>query len=119
MFYSNVSSLSPHAKEYLKVLPVGVDRIALVECHKTDMSSVDRFCSFIRFNSSYNLAEPSNTLNHGGECVAVRSGLLSRPVSQHILDMITDQFITVLRFAVRIVTFKNIEFNQFLGKCRC
>jgi hypothetical protein len=48
-------------------------------------------------------------LTHGGEVIAVRSFMNSRPVSQHMIDEIVSYFMTVCRFVSRIVSFRQVD----------
>ena len=85
IFYSNISSFSPHAKNYISSLSsrlnVKVKALVLVEVHKDDGMSVQGSLRKYGFAAEYTVPEPTTSKNHGGECVATRSHVNSRPVS--------------------------------------
>jgi hypothetical protein len=107
--FSNISSLSPHAKEYIVNIPKDIQLLALVEIHKKDPLSVESFFAGNGYSISYNPPEESNVLSHGGELVAVRKHLNSRPVAKEYLESVADYFMATLRFAARILVFKGLE----------
>ena len=111
LFYANVSSLSNHAKDYLFSLPKGIKALALVECHEIDCLKVEDMFTANGFDASYNPAEKTDCLSHGGECVAVRRHLNSRPVMKEVLDAVTEYFLTPLRIACRIIMLSKLAFS--------
>ena len=109
VFYSNLSSLSAHAKNYIFSLPAEIKLLALLECHNEDVLATQELFRRNGYTASYNPAERANMWNHGGECLATRSYINSRPVSDVLLKSIVEYFMTDLRFAARIVCFKQME----------
>ena len=66
MFYSNVSSLSPHALDYLFSLPGEVKALLIVESHKDYNFVLDRFTSN-NYSATYSQPETnSESTSHGG-----------------------------------------------------
>ena len=106
LFYSNISSLSSHAKNYIFSLPTKMSALALAECHYEDELSVTNLFRTNGFKVAYSPAERSNVLNHGGELVGTRCHIASRLVPTTILELVRDYFNTNLRFASLIVQFK-------------
>ena len=108
MFYSNITSLSSHAQQYLFDLPDEVSALLLVEVHKDQeyvKSKFKRNC----FNVSYSPPEAtSDTGNHGGELVATRHNFISTGVDQTILDLMDSKF-EKRRFAARIISFQSVN----------
>ena len=74
-----------------------------------DKVQADDLFRYHGFNSSYIPAAQANVFTHGGECVAARSRINSRPVPDMILKQIQQHFNNTLRFAARIVRFQNLE----------
>jgi hypothetical protein len=108
--FSNISSLSPHARNYFsKDLDKDIKALALNELHKDDRISVNSFFREIGFKAEYNIPEPTTAQNHGGECVAIRSHFNSRPVNADVLEAIENHFNANLRIAAVIIPFKGIE----------
>ena len=66
LFYSNISSLSSHAKNYIFSMPKYVSAMACVECHKEDSVSVESMFRANGFKAAYSPAEKLTILNHGG-----------------------------------------------------
>ena len=109
LFYSNISSLSPHAKEYLSSLPQEIHAISVCECHKDDRIAVESFFRTIGYAANYNVAEKTNSYNHGGECVAIRNHIISRSIQKPVFKLIKEFFQCELRFSARIVAFKQSD----------
>jgi hypothetical protein len=100
IFYSNLSSLSLQATDYIFALPKEVKVLALLELHKEDVESVVNKFSCNNYRAYYNPPEPAVVGNHGGELVACKSHLSSSPVLQEILEHIASHFAAPLRFSV-------------------
>jgi hypothetical protein len=109
VFMSNITSLSPHAKNYIFSLPKEIQLLCLSECHNKDKLQVEDLFRINGFHASYNPAEQANVLTHGGECVATRSFVNSRSVADTVFKAIEDFYHSKLRFAARIVRFHNFE----------
>ena len=109
VFYANITSLSPHATNYIFSLPKHINLFAGVELHKHDTLEVENLFRFHGFKSSYNPAEKLHTLYHGGEIVAARASLNSRPVNPYIYQTIVESLNSTIRFTSRIVVFKQLE----------
>ena len=63
----------------------------------------------IGFKAEYNIPEPTTAQNHGGECVAIRNHVNSRPARQELLTAIETHFNANLRIAAIIIPLKGIE----------
>ena len=108
MFYSNISSLSLHAKNYLASLD-SYDMINVIECHNLDKLQVESFFRENGYMCTYNVAEKLNVLSHGGEALAIKHNYNARPVEKNVLDVIEEQYLTKLRFASMIVSFRGMD----------
>ena len=108
-FFSNISSLSPHAKEYISSLSGNIHLLASVEVHKDNSLSVESFFNTNGYSISYNVPEKANVLSHGGELIAVRKHLNSRPVQSEYLESVAEYFMSTLRFSARMVVLKGLE----------
>ena len=107
-FFSNISSLSKHAQEYLLSLPHEIALIATVENHK-DTEFVESKFHNCGFNTSYSAPLPLPTGGtHGGELLAIKSRYQSKCIPKHILEHIVREY-GDLRFAARIVEFHNVD----------
>ena len=110
IFFSNITSLSPHAKNYFSNdLDPDVKVLAINEIHKDDEIAVKNFFRGIGFKAEYNLPEPTTAQNHGGECVAVRSHFNSKPVNADVLISIETHFNANLRIAATIISLKGAD----------
>ena len=79
VFYANITSLSPHAKNYIFSLPKSVHAFAGVELHKIDKLETENVFKFHGYNASYTPAEKLQTMSHGGEIVAAKASYNTRP----------------------------------------
>ena len=72
LFYSNITSLSKHAMEYLFALPPNILMLMLVETHKEEAYTKSQF-SFNDFNTTCSPPEVTSEMGtHGGEVIAVK-----------------------------------------------
>ena len=109
VFYSNVTSLSPQAKDYLFSLPEEVKALALVELHK-DYDTVANVFQSNNYSVAYTAPEQTQFGGtHGGELVAVKSHIESRQIDSDILDKIATHFNAPLRFAAKNVKFHSLN----------
>ena len=111
LFYSNVSSLSRAARDYIFTLPREVRAVALAECHRPKDEVEGKF-SRKGFTVEYNVPEESpNNPNgtHGGELIGVRNGYTHRKISQDLLDVII-KYYGILRFSAMILSMQGVEF---------
>ena len=106
IFYSNVSSFSKHAMEYVFALPSEVLILMLCEMHK-DKNFVENKFEQHGFSASYTVPENTVAGNHGGEVVALRSSYESREISQDTINNL--EHLGRLRFAHKIVSFQSVE----------
>ena len=109
MFYANITSLSPHAKNYIVNMDPSINVLALGEIHKDDSLSVNSFFNKCGWKMAYNKPEPTTALNHGGEGVATRSHIHAREVDNDILNAISDHFNTNIRFAAKILSVRRYD----------
>ena len=109
VFYANITSLSPHAKNYIFSLPTNINLFAGGELHKVDQLETENLFRFHGYRASYNPSEQLQSLCHGGEIVAAKASLNSRPVNNLILNTIVDSLNSQIRFAARIIVFKQLE----------
>jgi hypothetical protein len=70
---------------------------------------VESFFNENGYSISYNPPEKANILSHGGELLAARKHLNSRPIPNEYLETVAEYFMSTLRFAARIVVFKGLE----------
>jgi hypothetical protein len=80
-----------------------------VETHVKDEISIENDFKKYGFAASSSGAEKSISLTHGGEVVAIRNHLNSRPVAYEVLEIIREYYVSELRFAARIMVCKQIE----------
>ena len=113
LFYSNLTSLSSHAKEYLFSLPSNIKTLLCVETHESDNDKLIRNFRSFGFKAYPN--KPCKSDNgslrgtHGGEVVAVRSHISASPVEPEILNQLVSHFGGHLRFASSIIRFKGMS----------
>ena len=110
IFYSNISSLSPAAKNYLFHLPSDINALFLLELH----SSSDVARNAFRRNGwspCYNPTEfgPDRPVNgHGGEMIAFRSSDYFSSIPSPIIDIITAQF-GKPRFSAAVISLNQVQ----------
>ena len=91
-FYSNVTSLSNHAQEYIFSISHYINILAIVETHKEDEYVKNKFA-----NNGYNVspnppADLSTGGTHGGELIATKTHLQTKRIPQSILQHISHEF---------------------------
>ena len=105
IFYSNITSFSPHAKRYISQLDsklnIHIKCLALVEVDTDDAYVVQNKLRQYGFTASCNVPEPTTSKNHGGECLATRRFVNSRPIPNDILEAVANHFRANLRCAAR------------------
>ena len=101
-FFSNITSFSNHAQEYLFKLPKEVKLICCCEAHKEQQQVKNCFGSR-GFSVNYN--PPHETLkgNHGGELVALRSSYENRELPEEIVN--ANSNISPFHFAYKLLSF--------------
>ena len=107
IFYSNITSLSVHAQEYLFSLPREVDCLMLAELHKEPDYVKNKF-RINNWSTSYSPPEPTQGGTHGGELVATRSHISHSNISNDIINSMTDQF-GPIRFSCKIIKFHKVD----------
>ena len=113
LLFCLVTSLSIHAMNYIFSLPDEVKILALSELHKEDEIVTENTFRQHGYTASVSPAEKSEVRNHGGECVAVRSYINSKPVPTEVQDRVKECFMTALRFSARVVRFRGAEIIFF------
>ena len=86
-FFSNISSFSNHAQDYLFKLPEEVKLIMCCEAHKEEQLVKSCFNSR-GFSVSYNPPSDTQSGTHGGELVALRSSYESKLVPDEVLNAV-------------------------------
>ena len=101
-FFSNITSFSNHAQEYLFTLPSEVKLICCCEAHQ-DEQQMRR--SFESRGFSVNNNPPYE--NHGGELVALRNSYENRALPDEIMNAVKS--VSPVHLASKIVNFHKVE----------
>ena len=112
IFMANVTSLSPHALEYLFTEQKDTDILSIVETSITPATQFNYKQKF-EFNnrviySNNGVPSPLGGKAHGGELHAVKKHLNSMPIDQCILDNIAQQANSTLRISAMIIRLQGV-----------
>ena len=112
IFMANVTSLSPHALEYLFTEQKDTDILSIVETSITPATQFN-YKQKIEFNnrviySNNGVPSPLGGKAHGGELHAVKKHLNSMPIDQCISDNIAQQANSTLRISAMIIRLQGI-----------
>ena len=112
IFYSNISSLSIQARNFIFGKEMAsVHSLALVETHKTDRQFVENMFRKHHRTPYVNPAlKTSATGSHGGEVIANLAHLNSMPIEQSIFDNIRDYTQEPICFAACTIRLKGLTF---------
>ena len=105
-FFSDITSFSNHAQEYLFTLPSEVKLICCCEAHK-DEQQIRR--SFESHGFSVNYNPPYE--HHGGELVALRNSYENRQLPDEIMNAV--KYVSSVHFASKIMNFHKVEVVVF------
>ena len=112
LFHLNVTSWSLKAEKYMFNLPQEVHALSINEMHKTDFVELNSKFKVNDFRLYFNTAEPTHSSvsgTHGGEALATRSHVLSKPIDPEVLAGIAQCFNDPLRFAACVIRFKSLS----------
>ena len=106
LFMANVTSLSPHALQYLFTIQKDIDILSIVETSIVP-SRAFHFKQKFGYNNRYiysnnGVPSPLGGKAHGGELHAVKKHLNSMPIEQSILEQIAQQSNSILRISAMV-----------------